>query len=300
MAGEILRGPIVVSRFVKNVAQPALAVNLLVTTLAVAAPTLPPGKSSFPDQIVRKPSPAVSQLPAAAARFDLTTLALNPFSPGRTSIPERIVVKPSARASILPSASARVDLATLALNPFVPVSTDRAQPRPQPQQPQLLPSLNATILAPVAAIAPFRQNDWPNPTKRRIRMSAVSVPSYDRTVPQVVPSPFAQSDWPNPVRKRAIQSIENPPVFNRTAVQVAAPFGQDDWPNPIRRSPINERGFVRATPAPLTVPIRGNGFLIAGFATVGGAGTVTGIGTGHGHGHRIIWFNRPGIDHWRE
>jgi len=260
MAGEILRGPVVTPRFVRTVTQSTFAVNLLVTTLAAAAP-LPPGKASFPNQIVREPSPIVSQLPATPARFDLTTLALNPF---------------------------------------VPVSTDRPQPRPQPQQPQPFPSLNATTLAPIAATVPFHQNDWPNPTKRRIRMSAVGVPPYDRTVPQVVPSPFTQSDWPNPVRKRVIQPIENPSVFNRTVVQVAAPFGQDDWPNPTRRSPINEWGFVRATSAPLTAPIRGNGLLLAGFATVGGAGTVTGTGTGHGHGHRIIYFNRPGIDHWRE
>lgn len=46
--------------------------------------------------------------------------------------------------------------------------------------------------------------------------------------------------------------------------------------------------------------IAGIGILLAGDAVIDGAGTVTGTGTGHGHGRRIIYFNRPGIDHWRE
>jgi|GEM_PF-5496239 hypothetical protein len=137
---------------------------------------------------------------------------------------------------------------------------------PKPVQVQVVPNLLTTTLA--AQAAPFKQTNWPNPTKavenRQGWTEPLKLPLYgkdqffgapgqppantDWPVPRgaqqpqtsqpqnlqqtTLAKPFVPVAWVNPVPRAAVLSHVGPNLLGTT---LASPFSQLNWPNPLVR-----------------------------------------------------------------
>jgi hypothetical protein len=95
--------------------------------------------------------------------------------------------------------------------------------------------LLTTLNAQAQAFPPGREQDWPNPVLRRRTVSVTYHRASFDPQPPIVPPPFAQLDWPLPSRRAG--ALPPPPQAVNTLLLSARPHAQLDWPLPVRRAP---------------------------------------------------------------
>lgn len=210
--------------------------------------------------------------PLIFANLLLTTLAVTqqvPFNQEdwQNPIRAKAVVQQTTIVNLLANTLYTPPPTLLARHPL----SIKRPPNPPPQQPDVTRSLLETTLE--AQQAPFVQQDWPNPLRKKD-----SLEQHSLTIISLYEGeqPFSFRDWPNPALPKKIQqpeiqtgllqtsmyvapptllareplSIKRPPSawpqqpdaissLNTTLLvptgEAQAPFFQTDWPNPVRR-----------------------------------------------------------------
>jgi hypothetical protein len=103
------------------------------------------------------------------------------------------------------------------------------------------------------ALAPFSQDDWPNP-KGPAPQELTHIDQGILTLPTVTVAPNFLTDWPNPKGAKSNQPLSWSSRAQITAPVVTAPFGQANWPLPNRGLPLDygsiDQGFLPPTQAP--------------------------------------------------
>lgn len=252
-----------------HVVQETTTVNLLANTLYTPPPTL---ISRDPLSIKRPPNPPPQQpdttrsllettLEAQQAPFSqsdwpnplrkkdsleqhsLTLVSLyegeKPFSfrdwPNPT-LPKKIQ-QPEIQTGLLQTSMYVAPPTLLARDPL----SIKRPPTPRAQQPEVISSLNTTLLtSPAVDQDPFRQVDWPNPVRRKDTFEQHSF----EMVSLYSAGPFSQQDWPNPLPELVAQQPDLPQNLLGTLLYVAPqplPFNQYDWPNPNPIKPAADR-----------------------------------------------------------
>lgn len=209
-----------------------VALNLLVTTLAVVAPEQAPFNQS--DMSLPRVAARALSLSTHLQSTDLGNLRpdLSPFY--ETDWP--LVPKSAPRALALATHIQQTDLGNLqpSVNPFIP--------RQWPLVPAAIRSLSLnTHLEPTDLltlrpdVGPFTQVNWQLP-----KAGAKPVPDtlqsglLQTTLQAIVAAPFVQTDWPTPkVTVRAANDLGiNLLQTTLDTVAVQAPFAQFDWALP--------------------------------------------------------------------
>lgn len=209
---------------------PDVAVNLLLTTLAVTA--IPFINSEWSRPPVRPPQVQVEQAP----NLLLTTLAPVeiPFVPIDWSIP-RLRPAPSPPEILSNLLSTTLKPPAVILVPRAPLYTPRPT-RPPPVRWEA-PNLLESTLAPTVEI-PFIP--WEEPTRVAQRRPAPDEVPQNLLGTTLAPTgiPFVPSDAP-PVRRGDARRLDvEPNLLTSTLAPAlaAAPFVPTDWPTPVRRA----------------------------------------------------------------
>lgn len=217
-----------------------LALNLLLTTLAVVAVQAP-----FVQTDWQRPVRATARQVEQAPNLLLSTLA--PAAPQ----PFAQLEWPRSRGGVRLPADLPQNLIGTTLAPVAEPFSLPDWPRPRSRL--RLPSeqaqnLLATTLAPAAPETPFAQIEWPRP-KRPTEGSHVL---YHRGFLQ---EPFAQLEWRAPTRGRRVDTGPAPNLLGTVLAPAAAdaPFSQPEWFSPRRTIRRGDELFLVGLPllAPL-------------------------------------------------
>ena len=115
--------------------------------------------------------------------------------------------------------------------------------RPKPQvRPVFQPgNLLVTTLA-----VPFRQADWPNPSRQKARQESDTANLLLTTLASILEVPFTKLEWPNPriTANRQPDAVAN---FLLTTLEsvLEVPFAVLEWPNPPRGYALARRAMVQ-------------------------------------------------------
>lgn len=204
-----------------------VTVNLLLTTLAVAAAIAPFNQTDWPQPRAR----AVAQAEQAQNFLPLRAevVALSPFAQlDWPASPKRIAV-----ARVVPEQAQNLFGTVLApaVQPFA--QTDWPSfPRASSRQLELVQQ-PFVLTQPAEVVTPFTQLDWPVPVRVKIRAHE----QVQQLLPLIQPAaqaPFAQLDW------SVARAVDVPLAFESlnlltttlAPAPVVLPFSQLDWPTP--------------------------------------------------------------------
>lgn len=247
-----LRDPLVAptQRPNRQAGEASVAVNLLLTTLAVVA-AMPFGQDEWPQLRARARVPVVDVAP----NLLLSTLSPSSAPFAQDEWPLQQAVRRAQQLDI------PQNLLPITAAPFRPV--ELPSPRAAARVSQFdAPNLLGTTLAPVVGQAPFSQTDWPIPRAAK-RVSDSWVAQYPLTVTPVPgAAPFAQDEWPGLQARRIPQPDVVPNLLGTVlaTVQAPAPFTQTNWPIPRAAARVPDPWFapnlLTITPVPGAVPFR--------------------------------------------
>ena len=214
----------------RAVQQPDGPLNLLTTTLAVAAPAEPPFTQDDWPNPVRATRTREHGFTQAQIFNTPNPVVGTPFA--LTDWPNPILKPRQNQGLIASQVFNTADVVTA--KPFL--QSDWPNPvRPVSAREYGFVQAQVFNTADVVFETPFHQDDWQNPLRVIPRAQTPLMHRYaGEPVIADATKPFLQGDWPNPVR--AILAREygfaQPQIFNTADVPNVKPFLQTEWPNP--------------------------------------------------------------------